>query len=610
MIYIIIFYTIFYVLVNLFLGLILLKVISAQKIHQWPVLVQFCSGFLLGQGVLANLWLLLGLLSWFKKPVILVIIILIAIIGTLTLRPFFQTIKPEFRKIIEAIKKLTLIWKIFFSLLIILVLCFAIGSIIKSPTGDAEAFYMVLPKIMAYTGTLQPPANYISFSQIGLSGEMHFAALMVIAGPVASKFFVWFTALAAAVMLLIIGRLAGLKAKGQIIVLILLFTSTAFTNYIMDGKVDVFGAAFGLAAYYWVLQTKRENGWTPLALTGLFAGLAFIAKFSNILVISPGILTILSWNIYSDSRKIKESFKRFVISAIISLGIIGLFIFISAIPHLTKNAIIYGEPLAPFFFFKPQGSSWIEQVWYSAQTTKFILLTYPFALTFGQYPMQDGNLSVLIFAFLPLIFLKQNNSIIKKQILTVALIGLAIWMIMRPSVLSPRYILATLLLFGVVMASGFENLLNQQKYYILKFIGISMMLVILLVSIAGQWRLSKLFVRLIFGRIDIRSLNTGAYFPALDFINKSYSPSDQIFIAGAYRYFLRPEILVNIKPPDGLTVTWEYLYNKGYNKIVIQKDSSLFVLKDLENNPPPDWLETKMIYDDFRTTIFSINKKN
>lgn len=609
MIYILILCTIFYVLACLFLGLILLKPFFAQKINQWPVLAQLGSGFLLGQGILANTWLLLGLESWFKKPLIWGILILIVIIGIIKLWPYPQTIALELKKFLGSVKRLSLIWKILLSLLTISILLLALGSIVNSPAGDAEAFYMVLPKTMAYIGKLQPPANYVSFSQIGLSGEMHFAALMVIAGPIAAKFFVWFTALAAAAMFLLIGRSAGLKAKGQIVALILLFTTTAFTNYITDGKVDVFGAAFGLAAYYWVLQTRKENGWAPLVLTGLFAGFAFIAKFSNILVILPGILLILTWNIYLDHSKISNSVKKVILFWVFSLAILTGFILLSIIPHLIKNSILYGEPLAPFFFFSGQGSNWTQQVWYSAQTTKFILLTYPFALTFGQYPMQDGNLSVLIFAFAPLIFLKQNNSIIKKQVLAVALIGLAIWMLLRPSILSPRYILATLLLFGVVVASSFENLLNQPKYYFLKLIGIGMILMILLTSIAGRYRVFKPFVRLALGKIDIESLNTGPYYLALDFINKNYSSSDKIFVAGAYRYFLRPEILVSLEPPDGQSVTWEYLYNKGYNKIVIQKDSSLFVLKNLEENPPPAWLETKIIYDDFRSTVFSINKK-
>ncbi len=69
----------------------------------------------------------------------------------------------------------------------------------------------------------------------------------------------------------------------------MLFTSTTFTYYVGDGKVDLFGAGLGLACCYWVLQAGRlADPRRCLLLAGAFAGLAVTAKISLLVVLAAG----------------------------------------------------------------------------------------------------------------------------------------------------------------------------------------------------------------------------------------------------------------------------------------------------------------------------------
>ncbi len=78
------------------------------------------------------------------------------------------------------------------------------------------------------------------------------------------------------------------------------------------------------------------------------------------------------------------------------------------IPHFIKNALLFGEPFAPFLTLHGQASHITSQRWFSPETTAEIVAVYPLALVFGRYPMMGGTLSPLLLMVAPLvIFLPQ-----------------------------------------------------------------------------------------------------------------------------------------------------------------------------------------------------------
>ena len=656
-------YTLFYVLANLLLGLILLKVLFRRQWGQYSFLVILTTSFLLGQGILAAIWQLLGLVGQFKVGIIWGILALVSVVSIFIWYDLFQLIKRTIKNTWVAFINISFLWKLLLSMIFLLMFFFAAGSIILPPSGDAEAFYMVLPKIMAHTGILKPQPNYYEFSKIGLLGEMHFAALMAIANLVATKFFVWFTMLAVASFLISIGTKTNLKTKGQIIALAILFTSTTFTSYITDGKTDIFSAAFGLATYYWVLETRRK-GWLPLVLTGLFMGFAIVAKLSNAIVIVPGVLLILGWNRYNDFKDDRQAIKIFFKQLIISLLILGLFVGVALIPHFIKNKVLFNDPLG--VSEKYENFQWIYPIWastrilysFSLSTPRptstpiptpaltpaltltpipiteptvipsspavinkkrniiFTFLTYPLAFVFGNRPGQGGSLSVLIIAFLPFLLFLRPIKLVQKQILAMALLGLAIWLVVRASATTPRYILPTLLLFIPAVAAGTEYIFQKMNYFLLKLTIIGSMFLILLVFLTIHFNIFMRFGLIALGRSDPTVLY-GPHYPALQFINQKASDGDRVFLVGYYGFFLRPDLLAKMDDNQEkldiiLTIQatpWEYMYNHNFKYVVVQKAPHLQAEDSLNLSPRPDWLNIQKIYSDTMTDIYSLEKK-
>lgn len=608
--------TLIYVLACLFLGLILMEFL----LRRWPIanlnlFAKLASGFMLGQGILASVWLLVGLGSVFSKSIIWLIIIVILIFGFFFLRHSYQNVSKKIKEGIEKLKHLSLIWKIILLMVVALILSYGVWSFLNLPAGDAEAFYMVLPKIMASSERLQPQPNYYDFSQIGLVGEMHFAALISITDSAAAQFFTWFTALAAMMFLLLIGSMLKLKVPGQIVAIVMLFTTSTFTLYISGGKVDIFGAAFGLATYFWLLlayENKEVDG-PAFMLTGLFMGFAVVAKFPNLIVIIPGILFIIAWNSYLRSQR---KVKLFCHNIVVPVVLVGLFFIIACLPHLIKNWILFGEPLAPFIFIKQAGTKWAEQSWFSRENIHYILKTYPIALTYGQYPMQGGNMSFLLLAFTSLIIFSGTLKTAVKgkffQLLGVILIGLLSWVFLRPGVMAPRYILATLLLAIPLVAKIVDDIFLKRGFLILKIIIISSLVLILSISLYSNYSQIRQF--LIMGKANFQKYGRFSA-RSSEFVNQRVVKGDRVFMAGYYTYFLRPDILqclstqferddqaLKKESPE----VWTYLYNQDFKYIVIQKISFPDILNSWDINKKPDWLEIKEIYSDPNIIIYSL----
>ena len=628
-------YTLFYAGANVLLGLMVIRLLSFRHKPEdsFPLYAVIASGFLLGQGILANVWLLLGLVSLFKSFSIWGILIMAVIAATFVLHGLFQLALVRAKITLSHVGRLPLSWKLLVALVILLILHYGIGSIINPPSGDAEAFYMVFPKIMAASERLIPQPNYYDFSQIGLFGEMHYAALMSIGNPYAAKCFVWFTSVALAVLLVSLCARTGLALRGQIIALIMLFTSSTFTYYITDGKVDLFGGALGIAAYYWALHTSRDDKILPYILTGLFTGFACIAKFSNIPVITVGVGAIVIWNAWLRIRLEKDRPKtRHIAGTAVGLILLGSFLIFSIIPHLTKNGVLFGEPFAPFLFLNGSGNRWVDQAWFSPETTEFLLLTYPLGIVFGRYPMQGGNISALVLAFTPLFFLlRKPVSFMQSrlfQITMIAIAGVITWTITRPAVICPRYILSTLLLFIPLAARSAENLFQTNyEYQLLNKMVYFSLLFSLFLFLNQKPRIHDQVIKLLKWNPHECEKASG-YYNSLTFLNKLCSPGSRVYFGGYYSYFLRADLLQCMCRPDdygpgsvrtleegwGCFETseerWEYLFNRGFNYLLIQKASHRDLLQFFNWDNVPSWLTVKQIYSDSGTIIYSLHPKD
>lgn len=430
------------------------------------------------------------------------------------------------------------------AVVVLFFLCLAPAALTMPPTGDAEAFYLAYAQIMASSGVLEPMrGTYEAFSSIGLPAELHYAVLLQWQGTAAAKFFVWPVALACGVFLSgIVGRCGGGRVAHWMAWTILI-SSSSFTLYAFDGKVDLFGAAFALAALYWLLRDTPADGRTrSLAWAGLMAGSATVAKFSYVLTLGVAMLVLLMWQHRGQGR-------TYDTRGLLRTGLVlGAWAALAWLPQCLKNGVLYGAPLAPFLGMGEAGS-WLNQVWHSPEVTRKILLTYPIALVFGTYPMQGGGISLLLLGLPALSWFvlrrrsddaRLRDSVLAAVTLAAALSTLA-WVIVRPSVIAPRYILATLLLFAPLAALTAEAALADRRWWLR--LGAWGLVALALYSAVNKVRPGPANMRLLTSDRAERCLKASESCAPLSALALEGQLGERVLLAGYYGYWMRADQL-------------------------------------------------------------------
>ena len=585
----------------------------------WPDLLHgraplLATALLLGQALLAALWTAAGLGGRLSPPVVWGSVALLLALGGPWLAPVLRRGLGAARSTIRELSKLPPWLRAFALLLTLMVAGLGMAAWLKAPIGDGEAFYMTYAKVIADSERLAPlPGLYSAFSTIGLLGELHFAALMPAGGAGAGKLFVWVMALSAASVIAALCRAAGVGSAGRLIAVAMLCTTTAFTHHISDGKVDLVAAALGVCAAYWALTAERGTRRLVLPLAGLLTGFAAVAKFSYIPGFVPAIVLLVAWRQLDAAAP--GARLRTVASA---LAVCGLWAALATVPHLAKNAVMFGAPLAPFVG-GPQHKDWLQQVWFTPDVTARILLTYPFALAFGRYPMQGGNVSFLVLAFLPLALWlprpeRLRDSLLLRLCAAGALATLC-WMALRPSVIAPRYLLASLLLFIPLAARAAEHALEREASP--RWIGAGI--------VAALMAALAIFSYPLLGLPKAAWLSAQDGLPAcalasahcepLQKLNALARPGDRVFMLGYYGYWLRPDLLQcrdsyaddkMLVRLDGPGLTWTALVDGGFRYVVVDHADYSDEFERLMASPQPDGLRVTRLIDAGQLSILEI----
>ncbi len=437
------------------------------------------------------------------------------------------------------------------------ILGFAAGAVSFPPLGDAEAYYVTYAKVMASSGRLEPiPGSYGPFSTIGMPAELHFSALMILQGVPAAKLFVWPIAVAAGILMCGITELAGAGRIGRLFALAILFSSNTFTYYIVDGKVDLFAAAYGLAALFMVVG---GIGNIRVALLGLFAGAATVAKFSYLPTLGCAVAILLWWRCHEGQWRFDRAGLQQLVA--VASRASGWFL-LAWLPQLLKNAILFSAPLAPFV--GGEGVNYLTQVWFDPAITQRIVLTYPLALVFGRYPMQGGGLSLLMIAFLPLLLFDGRAA--RKPFgalsaITIAgVVATVFWLAIRPSVIAPRYFLAPLLLLVPIIAIAAETAWGATSSQFLRF-GIASTIALAFAFPIYQLRGTLSAIpNLLTGQTNT-CVQASEYCSPLLEINSLADKGDRLYFAGYYSFWLRPDLLQCI--------------NEAHEMIDLEKSSDL-----------------------------------
>lgn len=565
--------------------------------------VEYVIAFVLGQGILGSLFLIPALMGWFTKPVLLAGTIPLALIGLWKAGLHVQALPSVMRKYSRAFYNAPFIWQLLTFLTILLLLSGA-AAVAGRVDGDARAFYLALPKVIAASHRLLPLPGYESFTSVGLLAEMQLAALFLLDMPGASpRLFSWVSSLAGAVLLVAISRYAGLGRRGQLLSLVMLLTSSAVAYFWGQGKTDLFAAVFALAGILFALKScdMTVSRRSSVILAGVFTGFALVAKLSYIVAFLPSMFVLLFWkDIHSywlNRRTVGAGQKLLRECSGYSLIFIGALL-IPLIPHLLKNYLLLHTLV----------DTYGAHHYFSDETTRRIVLTYLFWPFFGSFWAQYGNLSPLLLAFLPVLILvlwkdrKWSAPII--AIIAAGAAGLLAWIILFPSVPMPRYFLATLLLFIVPVAWAMERVSYADRW--LNY-GVVLAAFACILIFSRSWnheifRVAAAYEYLL-GEQSEKNLHIDEVLSrnVYEAINQSAEPGARVYLGSYYRFWLRPDLIQCTNGANDNKMSfdsanperfWLQVYEHGFTYMFMDNTHPAFTaLKTI-----PDWMRIENIY--------------
>ena len=460
---------------------------------------------------------------------------------------------------------------------------------------DGAAFYLPFAKMMGYSGWLEKMPGYEGFSAVGLLGEIQMATLYVFGLEDLARSYSWFYFVPVFFLLFDYSKKFELTQEGLIVLLVSVFSSGCIFYITGGGKIDLISAAIGLLGIYILFFEKS------VLLAAFLLAFASVAKISLLIPFFPLVIVgIICQFCYVDFKP-KGKFKFFIKA----LGIFFIAYCFAFAPQFVKNYVFFKNVLAPFYGGK---ISW-ETSWYSADTTLRIILTYPLVWFYGSYWAQLGTLSLPIFTFFPF-YLKKKILSYKNwkntEFLLIALtLGMLLWLVLRPSFVAPRYILAILLCFAPFAAKGFDHLIqNNFNNHIKKKIILSFILL---------WSVFSL-IKVIEGRAI---LNAYAYATnsidhcqrdshhcyVVEELNKIAPIGSRILQLSYFTYWFREDLIQVMKKTDEIEFpvmplteeVWRLVYEHDFSYLYIDTISHSDYIKTYFLNNLPAWVRLEKI---------------
>ncbi|MEW6237337.1 MAG: hypothetical protein AB1656_23750 [Candidatus Omnitrophota bacterium] len=580
------------------------------------------TAFILGEGLLASVWLILSMLYGFTPFFIYTLLVLCCILGYREAFYFLAKGAQRLRTVFFDFQQEKRTWKIVILLAAACVLIF-LPKTLDPPSHDAMSLYMAVPKLIASTHRLCSWDGPI-YELLGYQGEMHYAALLSIGGEYAAKMLTWPTALAAAALLWAMASRAGLRRRGQWMVMSMLFSSSGFTLFIGDGKVDMFTAALGLASLYWALEIRGSGSRLAIRIVGLAGGFASVAKLSYIATLGLPLFLIVIWRSLFCANPTNASRLRMLTVTLFS---VALWASPPAILQMAKTTVLFQEPLAPFITFGDHSSQQVLSVDIFSPSEKWrTVLFYPFFLTFGRCDTQYGHLSPLALAFLPLAFLLPKPKKLSQSLLFMlslaSLAGVAFWAVFHifPA---PRHFLPPLLTLTLLPAKGAEkaSLALIPKRFVNIVILIALFGVLLKTLGMESWHLKSTVHYVLAGSEHY----SHPAWQAANAVNQAAQPGDRIALSFSFPYLFNGYLLKDIvsgnewnrivTESDDSKKLWDELYKTGAKYFIIDKlwSRNTFKFKtSVDPSQKPDWLQVEEIFRDSggRYWVYRITKLN
>lgn len=584
-------------------GLVTLKVLGHQQAVASHWLVGAVVAFTVGQGALGILWQTLAAFGAFTVWLVSLVLLVLLLWAAYSPHRLRLATIDEPRSTRPRGNDDTFQYVLAAAVVGLVVLLARLSLL--PPGTDALAFYMAQPKLIAEARALLLLPSYAPLAQISLHSEMHYAVFFAFCGDyvgmVAGKVFAFLAGISVLPLTWGCGQRLGLPAVSRWLLVLIIVSSTAVSLLLWDGKTDLIPTALALASLYFVLDRPLSR--PAMSAAGLTLGLSLTSKLSFIPTFGATIAIVLLGLLWMRGRLQKSELKQ----TLMDLICLGAATAAPVALLVLKNTIVFNEPLAPFLIQHGAASFDLNQIWFSPENTRWIVTTYPFALIFGQYPMQHGNLSVLMLAALPLILLFRFRQGMSPELVLVSLAALAgtlIWVVFRPSVLAPRYILPSLIALAPLAAYLLGQVWYRGKWFDRFSLGIivAALFVITAADARSVWKNTKAMSR----------TPSNAIWLMAEPANSSRLPATRVLNFTYYSVMFNSALLrCCIVTPDGdlvdassdMTRFWTRLYERGITHVTLDRATHASWLKGpIDTSKTPDWLDVQelKIGDQFR----------
>ena len=431
--------------------------------------------------------------------------------------------------------------------ILLLLILRALSAMLPTKNDDALLMYLVTPRMVAFSHTLEFQPYVMQHGLMPLQIEMHWAALFAVSNETAVTFWDYLCSLGTLAALAALGTTFQLESRAASVLLLTMVTTPAFTLLMGGGKPDNAAAQFGLAAFLW-LQASQVGASRAALLSGLCLGWSLASRYTSFILGFAWLLTLVR------TRGPRSRLGLFVAA---TLGAS-----IAWAPMLFKNWLFVGYPLAPLL--GDPNSFWFWRVSDAVWNLSWVdVLLYPFVWTFGDRPFMLGNVSPLFLGLLVPWFIYRNAPAVYRvrAPLGLGMLVLGTWVVFQARALHTRYLLVGLALAAVGLAPAYvafdQALAERPRLQVGARAGLVLLLGFWLT--VSSWSAYEA-VRYAAG-LDHRSdrYRRKDGYDVAEWLNARVAVGERVSLLGysQYRYLLRPDILESSESRTELEWAWK-----------------------------------------------------
>ncbi len=577
--------------------------------------ISVALAFLLGQGVLSIAFMVLALAGLLIREAVWLACLISLAVGALPLSEEVRRLAVYWPDESKAFRTAPLRWRAVGLLLL--------GALLLMPlqawarlSWDAGSSYFASAKLMALTHEFHYTSpSYLSVS--GFNAETLQGSLILLAGERSGRLLSYLFGLAFVALTAATARILGLSRRAALLAVIMVVTTTATSELMGDGKIDLFGAAAALGSIAALLSYGKSDRRGFAWVSGFLAGLTLLYRPTYVFFLPVIALFLLyKHETGSGDRPGRAGWLRVLR---ISIEMI-CFASIPVLFYFLRNGVLFGTPLVSVPTSTGGGEHMLNvfEIW--GQTTALWVIrgVYPIYATFMTSGAALGTLTPLLLAALPILTTSRHPNVpeLLKGLTRVVSICLLGWLLVLPFVQEARYVLALwAVIFVWASAVVIDAVQVEPSRRLDRLMPYALALLLLLLLVRGLYGIGVTADRPLGGGPAVCTgiRNCGPIVA----INRTASPGARVLVLGPYAAYLRPDLLAcssTVPEIDELRRAnqdrpaefWQSLNDLGFDYVIYNapysRDFVQFFDPPIRENPLPivDVLYDQMIHSGLR----------